>query len=126
MTTAHANSAREAFSRLETMVMMASQHIPDNVIRQMLASAVNLVIHCTRLIDGTRKVTSITEVVDIVDEKVVMEDIFVFDREGVNERGKAIGKFRATGYKPACLTRLKAYGIHLSPAIFQEEMALRG
>jgi len=125
MTSCHANSPRDAFSRLETMVMMASANIPDRVIRQMLASAVNVVLHCARLNDGTRRITSIAEVRDVEDEQVLLDDIFVLERTGVNQRGRITGKFRATGHKPRCMTRLKAYGIHLSPAIFQEEMTLK-
>ncbi len=125
MTTLHANAPRDAFTRLETMVMMASQHVPDHVIRQMLTSAINLVIHVARLTDGTRKITTISEVVDVVNEQVVMEDLFIFDRSGVTQRGKVVGTFRATGYKPVCLNRMKAYGIHLSPAIFHEEQEVK-
>ncbi len=120
MTTTHANSARDAFSRLETMVMMASSAIPDKVIRQMLASAVNIVIHCARLADGTRKLVSISEVTGTDGETVHMEDIFVFDREGLGKSGKVIGKFRATGYRPECNERLKAYGVHLPDSVFTE------
>ncbi|MBN8733748.1 MAG: CpaF family protein [Acidobacteria bacterium] len=125
MTTVHANSAREAFSRLETMVMMASQHIPDRVIRQMLTSAVNIVLHCTRLQDGTRRVTSICEVIDTDGESVDMQDIFTFDREGMSPRGRVIGRFRGSGVKPKCLNRLKAYGVHISPEIFSEVQEVR-
>jgi pilus assembly protein CpaF len=125
MTSCHANSPRDAFSRLETMVMMASANIPDRVIRQMLASAVNIVLHCARLNDGTRRITSIAEVRDVEGETVLLDDIFLLERSGVNQRGRITGKFRATGHKPRCMTRLKSYGIHLSPSIFQEEMALK-
>jgi pilus assembly protein CpaF len=125
MTTTHANSPRDAFSRLETMVMMASQHIPDRVIRQMLSSAVHIVVHTSRLIDGTRKLTSVSEVVGVEDEHVIMNDIFLFEREGVTEHGKVIGKFHATGNRPHCWGRLKAYGIHLSQAIFKEHHAVK-
>src|SRR5689334_10892584 len=110
MTTVHANSPRDAFSRLETMVMMASQHVPDKVIRQQLASAINIVVHCSRLSDGTRKVTGIGEVVGIDGEEVDMQDVFTFDRTGISARGKVLGSFRATGAQPHCLERLKAYG----------------
>ena len=109
-----------AFSRLETMVMMASQHVPDKVIRQQLASAINIVLHCARLSDGTRKVTSVAEVVGIERDQVAMQDLFEFDRTGISSRGKVLGSFRATGNKPLCLDRLRAYGIHLSASIFQE------
>lgn len=120
MTTTHANSARDAFSRLETMVMMASQNIPDRVIRQMLASAVNIVVQCSRLIDGTRKVVGISEVMGVEDDQLQMHDIFAFERTGVSPRGHVIGRFAATGTRPLCLDRLKAYGVHLSKSIFDE------
>jgi pilus assembly protein CpaF len=121
MTTVHANSSRDAFSRLETMVMMASQHIPDYVIRQMLSSAVQIVVHCQRLTDGTRKITGISEVIETDGHTTEMHDIFRFEREGVSPRGKVIGRFRADGYQPKCLIRFKAYGIHLAQSIFHEE-----
>ena len=120
MTTTHANSAVDTFSRLETMVMMASQHIPDKVIRQMLASAVNIVIQCARLNDGSRKVMSISEVQGVEEGIVKMQDIFVFERTGVGPRGKILGLFAASGAKPHCLERLKSYGVHLSGGIFSE------
>jgi pilus assembly protein CpaF len=120
MTTVHANSPRDAFSRLETMVMMGSQHVPDKVIRQQLASAINIVVQCARLSDGTRKVTAVGEVIGIEHDQVAMQDIFEFDRTGISARGKVLGSFRATGAKPLCLDRLRAYGIHLSASIFQE------
>jgi pilus assembly protein CpaF len=125
MTTVHANSPRDAFSRLETMVMMASQHIPDNVIRSMLASAIHLVIHTARLVDGGRKVTSISEVAGVEHDKVEMQDIFLFEREGISARGKVMGRFRATGAHPLCLERLRGCGIRLSESIFHEERALK-
>lgn len=121
MTTVHANSPRDAFSRLETMVMMASQHMPDKVIRQQLAAAINIVVHLSRMSDGSRKVTGIGEVVGVEHEQVDMQDLFAFERTGISQRGKVIGKFHATGVKPLCLERLKAYGIHLSQSIFHEE-----
>jgi pilus assembly protein CpaF len=121
MTTVHANAPRDAFSRLETMVMMASQHVPDKVIRQQLASAINIVVHAARLSDGTRKVTGIGEVVGIEHDQVEMQDIFEFERTGISPRGRVLGRFRATGAKPLCLERLRAYGIHLSLSIFHEE-----
>jgi len=121
MTTVHANSARDAFSRLETMVMMASQHVPDKVIRQQLASAINVVVHTARLNDGSRKVVGVSEVLGVEQDQVETQDIFEFDRVGISSRGKVLGKFRATGNKPACLDRLRACGIHLSQSIFHEE-----
>jgi pilus assembly protein CpaF len=120
MTTVHANTARDAFSRLETMVMMASQHVPDKVIRQQLASAINIVLQTARLSDGSRKVIAIGEVSGIVHDQVEMLDIFEFERFGIGPRGKVVGRFRGCGVRPQCLERLRAYGVHLSPAIFDE------
>lgn len=111
--------------------MMASQHIPDKVIRQMLSSAIQIVIHCSRLADGTRKITSVSEVIGLEGDQIEMQDIFEFERIGVSQRGKVLGRFRATGARPQCIDRLKAYGIHLPNTIFheqhevKEEMALR-
>src|SRR5579862_5420101 len=120
MTTVHANAARDAFARLETMVMMASQHVPDRVIRQQLASAINIVVQMSRLSDGTRKVMTIGEVTGVENDQVLMQDIFSYDRTGVSPRGRVLGMFRGCGAKPICLERLKAYGVTLSPAIFNE------
>ncbi|MCC6588853.1 MAG: CpaF family protein [Bryobacterales bacterium] len=125
MTTVHANTARDAFSRLETMVMMASQHVPDYVIRQMLGSAVQIVVHMNRLPDGGRKVMSISEVGHTEDGHVEIREIFGFERQGMSPSGKVIGRFRATGEVPTCLTRLKAYGVHISQSIFQETHAVK-
>jgi pilus assembly protein CpaF len=125
MTTVHANSAFEAFSRLETMVMMASQHVPDYVIRQMLAAAVQVVVHMHRLSDGSRKITSICEVRETDGTTTDIREIFTLDREGISQSGKIQGRFRATGEVPFVMHRLKAWGIHLSNAIFQEQHVLR-
>ena len=125
MTTVHANAPRDAFSRLETMVMMASQHVPDRVIRQQLASAIHLVCHVSRMSDGSRKVTGISEVVGVKDDQIEMQDIFFFDRTGVTERGKVIGSFRATGAMPLCMDRLRGFGIRLSKAIFSEVVEVK-
>lgn len=120
MTTTHANTARDCFSRLETMVMMASSAIPDRVIRQMLASAVQIVLQVGRLVDGSRKILSISEVTGVSEDYVEIKDIFLFEREGLNERGRAVGQFRATGYVPLVLDRLRAYGQHVDDKIFSE------
>jgi pilus assembly protein CpaF len=125
MTTVHANTARDAFSRLETMVMMASQHVPDYVIRQMLTAAVQLVVHMNRLPDGSRKIVTIAEVTETDGESVDMHDVFRLEREGVSQSGKVLGRFRGMGYVPKCMQRLKSYGIHVSPSIFHEEHVLK-
>jgi pilus assembly protein CpaF len=120
MTTVHANTVRDAFSRLETMVMMASAHVPDRVIRQQLASAINIVLQCNRLSDGSRKVTAIAEVIGVAGDQVEMQDLFGFDRSGISERGKVLGTFHAAGNTPACMERLRGFGIHLPDSIFRE------
>ncbi|HWZ31335.1 MAG TPA: CpaF family protein [Bryobacteraceae bacterium] len=125
MTTTHANSPRDAFTRLETMVMMASSHVPDNVIRQMLASAIQIVVHCARLSDGSRKLTAISEVTGVEDDQLQMHDIFTLERSGLSAHGRVLGKFAATGVYPVCLDRLKAYGVNLPSSLFAEQHELR-
>jgi pilus assembly protein CpaF len=126
MTTAHANSARDAFTRLETMVMMATQNVPDHVIRTMLASAVQLVVQTMRLTDGTRKITGISEVTGVTEGTVDMQEIFVLERAGIGPSGRVLGRFKSTGVQPHFMDRLKAYGIHLPASIFTESQALKG
>jgi pilus assembly protein CpaF len=125
MTTVHANTPRDAFSRLETMVMMASAHVPDRVIRQQLASAINVVLQCARLSDGSRKVTAIAEVTGVGSDQVVMQDLFEFDRTGISERGKVVGSFRACGNIPLVNERLRGFGIKLPDSIFHETQEVK-
>jgi pilus assembly protein CpaF len=125
MTTVHANTGRDAFSRIETMVMMASQFIPDYVIRQMTSSAIQIVVHLSRLTDGTRKVVEISEVTGVERDQVATEPIFLLERTGISPRGRATGHFRATGYRPQCLERLRSYGIQLPEQIFHERVELK-
>ncbi len=125
MTTTHANSPRDAFSRLETLVMMVSQQVPDAVIRHMLASAIQIVVHCARLTDGSRKVTAICEVAGVEREHVEMRDIFTLERTGVGRRGRVLGSFAATGTRPQCLGRLESYGVHLAASIFSGAQELK-
>ena len=125
MTTTHANSARDAFSRVETMVMMVSQNVPDVVIRHMLASAIQVVLHCARLGDGTRKITGISEVAGVEDDQVVMRDIFRLERTGIDRHGRVLGRFAASGVQPVFLDRLKAYGVRLPANVFSETQELK-
>jgi pilus assembly protein CpaF len=120
MSTVHANTPRDAFSRLETMVMMADLEIPTRVILQQLASAIKLVVQVSRLQDGTRKILSISEVLGVRDDKVQLQEIFTFERVGVTDAGKVQGRFRATGAAPRLLERLRVSGIQLSQNIFEE------
>src|SRR6476659_7797251 len=120
MSTVHANTPRDAFSRLETMVMMADLEIPTRVILQQLSSAIKLVVQVSRLQDGTRKVLSVSEVLGVKDEKVDLQEIFAFERIGVTDAGKVQGRFRATGVTPKLLERLRISGVTVPPAIFEE------
>jgi pilus assembly protein CpaF len=122
MSTVHANAPRDAFSRLETMVMMADLEIPTRVILQQLASAIKLVVQVSRLQDGTRKILSISEVLGVRDDKVQLQEIFTFDRIGVTDAGKVQGRFRGTGAIPKLLDRLRVSGIQLPAAIFEENV----
>ena len=126
MTTAHANTPRDAFTRLETMVMMATQNVPDHVIRTMLASAVQLVVQTARLTDGTRKVTGISEVTGVTEGIVDMQEVFLLERTGLGPSGRVLGRFHATGVQPHFMDRLRSYGIHLPASIFSETQALKG
>jgi len=125
MTTVHANTTRDAFSRLETMVMMASVHVPDKVIRQQLASAINIVLQCSRLSDGSRKVIGISEVLGVEGDQVEMQDLFEFERTGISPRGKVVGQFYATGLKPISLDRMRGFGVKLPDSIFTEKQEVK-
>jgi pilus assembly protein CpaF len=120
MSTVHANTPKDAFSRLETMCMMADLEIPTRVILSQLASAIKLVVQVSRLQDGTRKVLSISEVLGVLDDKVHLQEIFTFERIGVTDTGKVQGRFKATGITPKILDRLRISGVQLPPAIFEE------
>jgi pilus assembly protein CpaF len=122
MSTVHANSPRDAFSRLVAMVLMADLEMPTRVIIQQLANAIRLVVQLARLRDGTRKVLSIAEVLGVKDEQIQLQDIFVFERLGVTDSGKVQGRFRATGVIPRLMERLKVSGIELPMSVFQEEL----
>ena len=118
LTTLHANTPRDALSRLETMVMMAGMDLPLKVVRQQVSSAIDLIIQQTRLKDGSRKVTQITEVVGMEGDTVVLTDVFKFDQTGVGEGGKILGELKPTGIRPLFTPRLEASGYKLSADIF--------
>jgi pilus assembly protein CpaF len=118
LTTLHANTPRDALSRLETMVLMSGMDLPLKVVRQQISSAVDLIIQQTRLKDGSRKVTAITEVVGMEGETVVMTDIFKFEQTGVGENGKIIGELKPSGIRPIFSPRLEAAGFKLGAEIF--------
>ena len=118
LTTLHANSPRDAISRMETMVLMAGMDLPLKVVRQQISSAVDLIIQQTRLKDGSRKVTAITEVVGMEGDIVVLTDIFKFEQTGIGENGKILGELKATGIRPIFSPRLEAAGFKLGAEIF--------
>ncbi len=119
LTTVHANSPRDALHRLDTMVAMANLNIPERAVRQQVASAVHVVIQLTRMADGTRKVTAISEITGMEQEAITMQDIFVFEKMGLSERGKVKGSFRATGIRPKCAQSISASGINLPRQMFE-------
>jgi pilus assembly protein CpaF len=119
LTTIHANTPRDALYRLDTMVAMASLNLPDKAIRQQVASAINLICQVSRMADGSRKVTSISEITGMEGDVITMQDIFVFERTGINDKGKVTGRFRATGIRPKASERLAASGIKLPMELFE-------
>ncbi|MDQ3137233.1 MAG: CpaF family protein [Gemmatimonadota bacterium] len=119
LTTLHSNSPRDALNRLETLISMAGLNLPDKAMRQQVSSALNVVIQVSRLSDGTRKLMFVSEVVGMEGDVITMQDIFVYERQGINEDGKVLGRFRATGIRPKFADRLQAFGIHLSSILFQ-------
>ena len=118
LSTVHANSTRDALSRLETMVLMSGISLPVRAMRDYIASALDLIVHLARLSDGTRKVTRVTEVVGMEEDVVTTQDIFVFEQQGIDADGRVHGFFRATGIRPKFSERLERAGIHLGPEVF--------
>jgi pilus assembly protein CpaF len=119
LTTIHANSPRDALYRLDTMVAMANLNIPDRAVRQQIASAVNMLVQISRMADGTRKVSAISEITGMEQDVITMQDIFLFERTGMNPEGKVIGRFRATGVRPKCAEKLATMGIRLPIDMFE-------
>jgi pilus assembly protein CpaF len=122
LTTVHANSQRDALARVENMFSMANLNIPEHAVRQQIASAIHAVVQIARMADGTRKVISISEVSGLEGEMIAIQDIFVFDRTGIDESGKVRGLFRATGARPSFAERLATAGCRLRPALFTSRM----
>ncbi len=120
LTTVHANTPRDAVSRMETMVMMGEVALPDRAIRAQIASAVDLIIQVSRMSDGTRRITHISEITGISGDMVSMQDIFVFQKRGLSPEGRVIGGFTATGIVPQCMERLKSAGCAVSESIFAQ------
>jgi pilus assembly protein CpaF len=121
LTTVHANTPRDALARLETMIQMTGMRLSDRAMRQQIAAAINLVVQVARLSDGTRRVTAISEITGMEGETITMQEIFQYERTGVDSQGQVIGRFRPTGIRPRFAEKLKACGLQL-PRVFFEEM----
>ena len=119
ISTIHANTVRDAMSRLATMVMMTGMDLPDRAIREQISSAINVIIHLVRFADGTRKIVKIAEITGMEGNTIVMQDIFCFEQRGVDQDGKVLGKFMATGVRPHFAERFKMFGFDLPPGIFE-------
>ena len=120
LTTIHANTPRDSLARLETMIQMTGMRLSDRAMRQQVASALNLVLQVARLSDGSRRVTSISEITGMEGETITMQEIFMYERSGIDKEGKVIGRFKPTGIRPRFAERLKACGLQL-PRVFFEE-----
>lgn len=120
LTTIHANTPRDALARLETMIQMTGMRLSDRAMRQQVAAAINLVVQVARMSDGSRRVTSISEITGMEGETITMQEIFQYERTGVDQQGQVIGRFRPTGIRPRFAERLKACGLQL-PRVFFEE-----
>ena len=121
MTTIHANTPRDAISRLESMVAMGNMNMPEKSVRQQIASAITIVVQATRMSDGTRKVTSISEITGMEENVISMQEIFSFQKKGIGPDGKVIGVFQPTRIRPRFLERLRVSGIVLPPSLFERE-----
>ena len=125
LTTVHANSPRDALSRLETMVAMANVNLPDKAMRQQIASAIQIVIQQARMSDGSRKVTSVSEITGMEGDIITMQEIYRFEKMGLGPDGKVVGRFVATGVRPKVCERLKGAGIQLPPDMFDGQLEVR-
>jgi pilus assembly protein CpaF len=124
MTTIHANTSRDALSRLESMVAMASLNLPDRALRQQIASAISIVVQVARLSDGSRKVINISEITGQEEDIISMQDVFNFVRKGIGPDGKVIGSFAPSGIRPKFLDRLRIAGIVLPAEIFEQSVEI--
>ena len=125
MTTLHANTPRDAIARIETMITMAGFDLPLKAMRQQIASAVDLIIQANRLQGGVRKITHITEIAGMEQDTVVMQDIYHYVQDGIDENGRAVGRFEATGIRPTFMDRLEQSGVRLPASAFRQRTMLQ-
>ena len=118
LTTVHANTPRDALTRIETMIAMGAINLPEKAMRHQIASAIHIVVQQSRLQDGSRRVTSVSEISGMEGDIITMQDIFVFEKTGLNAEGRVMGRFRATGVRPKCWERLRGSGINLPADMF--------
>jgi pilus assembly protein CpaF len=126
LTTIHANSPRDALSRLETMIAMAELNLPERAVRQQIASAINMIVQVSRMPDGSRKIMSISEVTGMEGSIITAQELFVFERSGYDENNRVCGTFHPTGIRPKFTERLESFGIRLSPDTFSAETRVGG
>ncbi len=124
LTTTHANTPRDCIARMETMIMMGGFDLPIKAMRTQIASAVDLIVQANRLQGGPRKITAITEVCGMENDTIIMQDIFKFEKQGVDENGRAKGRFLSTGVRPKCMEKLEQMGIKLPASIFRERVMM--
>jgi len=122
MTTIHANTARDAIMRLESMVAMTGMNLPEKTVRQQISSAITIVVQISRMSDGTRKVMSISEITGMEENVISMQDIFTFQRKGIGPDGRVVGVFKPSNIRPKFLERLGIAGINLPSSMFESEM----
>jgi len=122
ITTVHANSPRDAIARMETMALMANLNLPEKAVRQQIASAVGIIVQVSRMSDGTRRITHLTEITGMDEDVVSMQDVFLFEKRGVGLNGKVLGRFHATGVMPRFAEKIKASGITISPSILDHSV----
>jgi pilus assembly protein CpaF len=126
LTTVHANAPRDTLARMETLVLMAGMDLPVRAIREQMASAIDVIVQLTRLRDGTRRVTHVSEVQGMEGDVIILQDVFLFDfGMGVDENGKFMGRLKSTGIRPKFTEKLADYGIRLGPEVFAAESFAR-
>ena len=121
MTTIHANTPRDALSRMESMVAMTNMNLPEKSVRQQIASAITIIVQASRMSDGTRKITSIAEITGMEENVISMQEIFSFQKKGIGQDGRVIGAFVPTRIRPRFLERLRVSGVILPPSLFERE-----
>ncbi len=124
LTTTHANSPRDAIARIETMIMMSGFELPIKAMRQQISSAVHLIVQANRLQGGPRKVTHVTEVVGMEQDTVIMQDIYLYEQDGIDENGRAKGRFMATGVRPTFMDHMESAGVRLPASAFRQRVMM--